>query len=79
MILGGQVGGEQVEGNPNLVLFYPGLFRGLPDEDKQRFLNLYGARFLSEQLVTDFIESGALSIQSDTELFQPTPVFGGSS
>ena len=79
MILGGQVGGEQVEGNPHLVLFYPGLFRGLTDEGQQGFINRYGINFLSKSLREDFIESGQLSVQSETELFQPTPVFGGSS
>lgn len=79
MVLGCQVGGEQVEGNPHLVLFYPGLFRGLTDEGRQGFINRYGTRFLSESLRETFIESGELSTQSDTELFRPTPLFGGSS
>ena len=79
MVLGGQVGGETVEGNPNLILFYPGLFRGLADEGRQGFVNRYGTRFLSKSLLETFIESGRLSTQSETELFQPTPVFGGSS
>ena len=48
--------------NEDLVLFYPGLFRGLPDEGKQSFVSRYGTDFLSKELKVDFIDSGELFV-----------------
>jgi hypothetical protein len=70
---------QMVLENPDMVLFYSGLFRGLTDEGKQSFVNRYGTTFLSKSLLESFIESGEITQQSsETELFQSTPVFGGS-
>ena len=63
--------------NPDMVLFYSGLFRGLTDEAQQSFITRYGVNFLSKSLREEFVEPGELSAQSETGLFQPTPVFGG--
>ncbi len=79
MINGGQVGGETVKGNPYMVLFFPGLFSGLTNEGQQGFINRYGTGFLSKSLMAEFIESGQLSVQSETDLFQSTPLFEDSS
>jgi hypothetical protein len=65
---------QMVMENPDMVLFYPGLFRGMTDDGRQSFLDQYGTTFLSKSLVETFIESGELSTQSETELFQPTPL-----
>ena len=79
MINGGTLSdGTETAGNPDLVLFYSGLFRGLTDVGKQSFVNQYKGKFLSKSLREEFIESGELTQQSETELFQSTPVFGGS-
>lgn len=61
--------------NPDLILFYPGLFRGLTDQGKQSFVSRYGTNFLSKDLQEAFIESGELSVQSETQLFRPQPLF----
>ena len=80
MIMGGQIGDERIEANPLIVLFYPGLFHGLPDEDKQRFVSQWDTNFLSKSLIERYITSGELSVGggAETQLFQPTPVFGGT-
>ncbi|KKL60205.1 hypothetical protein LCGC14_2207670, partial [marine sediment metagenome] len=91
MIMGGFVGDERVEASPLLVLFYPGLFHGLPDESKQAFVSRWGTNFLSESLIETYITSGELSAGGlggsevpstsaarDTALFQPSPVLGGT-
>jgi hypothetical protein len=67
---------QMVMESPDMVLFYPGLFRGLTDDAKQGFIDRYGINLLSQGLRETFIESGELSTQGQTELFQPTPVFG---
>ncbi|KKL79967.1 hypothetical protein LCGC14_2009510, partial [marine sediment metagenome] len=63
-----------------IVLFYPGLFHGLPDAAKQAFVSRWGTNFLSKSLIEAYITSGELSVGggSETQLFQPTPVFGGT-
>lgn len=61
--------------SPDLVLFYPGLFRGLTDDGKQAFFNRYGTNFLSKPLIEEFVDTGELSRQQgQTELFQSTPL-----
>jgi hypothetical protein len=67
---------QMVMESPDMVLFYPGLFRGLTDDAKQGFIDRYGIDLLSQGLRETFIESGELSTQGETGLFQPTPVFG---
>ncbi len=66
---------QMVMENPDMVLFYPGLFRGMTDDGRQNFLDQYGTTFLSKSLVETFIESGQLSTQSETELFKPQALF----
>ena len=66
---------QMVMDSPDMVLFYPGLFRGLTDEGKQGFVSRYGTNFLSKPLIEDFVDSGALSVQSGTELFQSQALF----
>jgi hypothetical protein len=68
---------ELVMENPDMVLFYPGLFRGLTDRGKQSFFSRYGSNFLSKKLIEDFVDTGVLSSGAGgSELFQSTPVFG---
>ncbi len=66
---------EIVNRNPDTILFYPGLFGKLPDRDKQNFFN-QNSELLSKDLIERAVEAGEISQQ--TELFQSTPVFGGS-
>jgi hypothetical protein len=53
---------DMVMNNPDLVMFYSGLFRGLPDDGKQSFVSRYGTQFLSKSLKEDFIDSGELFV-----------------
>ncbi|KKM16507.1 hypothetical protein LCGC14_1685140, partial [marine sediment metagenome] len=71
---------KMVLSNPEMVLFYPGLFRGLTDSGKQQFFDLYGLEFLSAKLIEDFItnperEEDRLASQPDAEPFRPSAVF----
>ncbi|KKK71754.1 hypothetical protein LCGC14_2910740, partial [marine sediment metagenome] len=66
---------QMVMENPDMVMFYSGLFRGLTDEGQQGFIARYGVNFLSKSLREEFVEPGALTQQSDTELFQSQPLF----
>ena len=67
---------EIILNNPDLVLFFPGLFRELPDDGKQSFINLpEGLDALSKKLKEEFIDSGELAPpQSETQLFRPSPI-----
>ena len=62
--------------NPDTVMFYSGLFRGLTDDGRQGFVNRYGTTFLSKNLQETFIETGEITQQtSETQLFRPQPLF----
>jgi hypothetical protein len=67
---------KMVMQNPDLVLFYPGLFRGLTDEGKQAFVIRYGSNFLSKKLIEEFIDSGELATGGgEAQPFEPQPLF----
>jgi hypothetical protein len=53
---------DMIMQNPDLVMFYSGLFRGLPDDGKQSFVSRYGTNFLSKSLIEEFIDSGELFV-----------------
>jgi hypothetical protein len=53
---------DMIMQNPDLVMFYSGLFRGLPDDGKQSFVSRYGTDFLSKSLKEEFIDSGELFV-----------------
>jgi hypothetical protein len=71
---------QMVMQNPDLVMFYSGLFRGLTDEGKQSFVGRYGTNFLSKKLIEEFIDTGELTTGREqqpvgSELFQSQPLF----
>jgi hypothetical protein len=59
---------QTVMQNPDLVMFYPGLFEGLPDDGKRSFVNRYGTNFLSKSLIE--------RLREEPELFQSQALFG---
>ena len=61
--------------NPDMVMFYSGLFRGMTDQGKQSFVSRYGTNFLSKKLIEEFIDTGEISQQAEPELFQSRPIF----
>ena len=67
---------QTVLNDPDLVLFYPGLFRGMTEDGQQAFFNRYGTNFLSKSLIEEFVDTGELSRRqgSQTQLFQSTPL-----
>lgn len=67
---------EIVFQNPDTVLFYPGLFGKLPDNDKQRFFDLH-QDLLGKELLERAVEEGEISTQSETELFQSQSINQG--
>ena len=65
-----------VMASPDMVLFYPGVFGEMSDDAKQLFVSENGTSLFSKDFLAELVESGEISTQLGTQLFQPTPVFG---